>query len=969
MLNLDEKLKNSDDVHLAEMEIQKLELEQRIAQRDKELEEKTNSIKTLNIKLQNAEANQKSAEDVSMSKQQLEELKEKEDKFKTELEQKEKIIEELNQEVDKYSTELQTKDQQIEELKIDIETLEVEKTIAVEEKEIMEEEMKQQEQERLKAMESSMTDDELKYQNEKLRIAIRKLTNDLEVERVDWDKQREEYEEQLARIPELEEKLADLDLLLEAVEERDNEIEAMKETVEEATEFQQMVEELTEELVEKEELIEELEAKVAEMDEVQAVQEEINAGQEAYEKELQGEIAKKDIQIQDLENDIQILEEALLEQDDKETKHKERIGELNKEVEILKEQLSSAYDDNTKNKISELIEKQKKLSNQLREASRKEIGGSLAEINLGISNTLADLYNSFVPEKLLAEGYISNFNKVRLLIFVKNKAHLTFIELCRKKFIEGSDFAYGEGEGESYETFKYMCTLGHNCIRCLNECQKILHGLTFMSLEDYKQIADSSFWQNFAMANSFLDNMIKMIREDTLTTKVSQSTFEETLDEFEKFYQDSIRTSVNETITKSTGKEFDIETAPKNLVKEQVLKCGLAVLALGFYTRLKDYYQKKETDKSLQDKCTYVFWKMIDSLKAVDEIDQDDHGQEFFKSNINGLKRIQDKYEFVQKFWEEDSMAPDQDTSQTDISEETKAEDQESPSKESSRSSKISYDWFAWIDSVDREILNIMSEKNMQELREKVKQENPSPFLKKINRGPWVTLAEQVKESMAKSDALRDENEKMTQKIKDQNIAYAKLKKLNDDMEVIKDTFERKIAALELETQKLTPLMSDKKRLEEKLTFIQEEAAQKDKIISTQKEKIDKLLVEKEEIEKSASASSKSRKSMAGQKRGSTKKDMLGTLLKLGGAKRESRVESVIDEDAAGKKTRYPNFYDVYKHNSHPCLISLERIYELEEENVKLKRSDLFKRISKLNQESSQFNKFLSGGKIQILTF
>ena len=49
-----------------------------------------------------------------------------------------------------------------------------------------EDEMKQQEEDRFQSLEESMTDDELKYQNEKLRIAFHKLTNDIETERAEW---------------------------------------------------------------------------------------------------------------------------------------------------------------------------------------------------------------------------------------------------------------------------------------------------------------------------------------------------------------------------------------------------------------------------------------------------------------------------------------------------------------------------------------------------------------------------------------------------------------------------------------------------------------------------------------------------------------------------------------------------------------------------------------------------------------
>jgi hypothetical protein len=935
-----EKVRNSDDIHTAEMEIQKLEFEGRISQRDEAIEELTKKVNGLTKRLDIAEANQKKDDSVSLSQEELEKFKKTDEELRKEIEQKDKMIEELQQEVEQYNKDNENKANEIESLKIDIETIQVEKTIAEEEKQIMEEEMRQQEEDRLKSMEETMTDDELRYQNEKLRIALRKLNNDVEVERAQWEEEKKAYEEQVERIPELEEKLGDIDMLLEAVEEREEEIEAMKETVQEATEFQQMVEELTEEIMEKEEAIEELESRVAELEEMQAVQEEINANQEAYEREMQNELSKKDVKIQELENDVQILEEALLEQDDKETKHKERITEINKENELLKDQLNAAYDDKTKNKISELIDKQKKLSMQLRESTRKEISGSLAEINVGISNTLADLYQSFIPEKLLREGYISNFNKIRLVIYVKNKAQLTFNELCKKKFIEGSDFTMGEGETENYEYFKYLCTLGNNSIHCLILCQKILHSLTFMDTEAYKKISDSSFWQNFIAANSFLDNMIKMIKEDTLTTKITQNSFEETLEEFDKFYQDNIRKEVNSCLQESMNKsDFDIDEAPKNQVKEAILKIGLAVLALGFYLRQRDFHQGKEIDKSMQEKCSSVYWKITEAVQAIDEIEQDDHGEEHFKSNANVASRLKDKFAFVSSFWQEDSMAFDKDHKDSETTEETKEDDksegdtshQDSPTqlKSSNRTSKINYDWYAWIDSVERDMLSAMSEKSMQELREKVKEENPSSFLKKMSKGPWIKLAGNVKEALSKSDSMKEENEKMKEKIKEQNVAFVKLKKTKEDLEVIKDTLERKIAALELDSQKFAPLLSEKKRLEDKLNYIQGELDAKEKIINTQKDKINKLANEKEAARKDKT--SDTRKSTS--KKEKDKRAILDQLLKTGPKKRKS--EAIADDSAVAL------------------------IDSLQEENIKLKRSKLFERVMKLSESSPSFNQFM----------
>jgi len=929
-----DKLKACDEVHAAEMKVLRLEFDQKLESKDKAAAEKDALIKDVRLRAEKAEANAKKDDGFSLSKKEMDDIKAAAEKLAKDIEQKDKVIEEMRAELEQYIKDNEEKAREIESLKLDIETIQVEKSILEEEKAIVENEMKQQEEDRLRAMEESMTDDELKLQNEKLRIALRKLGNDIEVERARWEQTQRELQDQVDRIPELEEKLADIDILLAAVEERDEEIESMKQAVEEAAELQQMIEEITEEVVEKDEIIEELEAKTAELEEVQAFQEEINANQEKFEAELQEELNRKDIKIQQLEDDIQILEEAILEQDDRETKHKERMNELNKENELLKQQLDSAYDEKTKNKMGELIDKQRKLQIQLKELSRKEIGGSLAEINVGISNTLANLYHSFIPENLLNEGYISEFSKVRLVIYVKHKSYLLYTELCKKKFIESSDFLLGEGEAEGYEYFKYMCKLGHNSIRCLGLCQNILHALTFMDDDQYKAVVDSPFWGNFVAANSFLDNMVAMVRDDILTTKVNQSPFEETLDEFEQFFDENLRKVVNEHIRNTTGKdEFEIANAPKNVVKEHILKAGLAVLALGFYIRQRDFYQGVDTDRALQDRCSRSFWKMMEAVAAIDEIGDESHGNEFFRSNFNHVKRISEKFEFVHAFLSEDSMASDQDTKLSETTEESKTEDIESsegtsPSKLKQGSQIKNNNWHAWIDSIEQDLTSIMSDDSMQTLKDKVKAENSSPFLKKLSKGPWFSLANKIRDAMSQADSMREENEKLKEKTKEQNIAFLKVKKSNEEFEIIKDNLERQAAELRLENQKLGPLMSDKKRLDDKLQYLQGELGNKERIISTQKDKIDKLAAEKAEVEKKASEAA-----AASSKPSKSRKLMMGKL--LGKAADSDKGDTIMDD---------------------ATLLLLD---ELQEENLTLKRSKLFERMQTLSASSKSFNKFM----------
>lgn len=62
-----------------------------------------------------------------------------------------------------------------------------------------------------------------------------------------------------------------------------------------------MVEEMTQELLKKEEENEELLERIRELEEYNAIAEELNENQEQYVKELNSDLAEKDVQISNLE--------------------------------------------------------------------------------------------------------------------------------------------------------------------------------------------------------------------------------------------------------------------------------------------------------------------------------------------------------------------------------------------------------------------------------------------------------------------------------------------------------------------------------------------------------------------------------------------------------------------------------------------------------------------------------------------
>ena len=80
---------------------------------------------------------------------------------------------------------------------------------------------------------------------------------------------------------------------------------------------------------------------------------------------------------------------------------------------------------------------------------------------------------------------------------------------------------------------------------------------------------------------------------------------------------------------------------------------------------------------------------MVEAVMAIDEIDDENHGDEYFKTNFNLVKRINDKFEFVHAFWKEDAeefsnTINEEESKDSETTEDSKIDEEgssESPSK------------------------------------------------------------------------------------------------------------------------------------------------------------------------------------------------------------------------------------------------------------------------------------------------
>jgi len=57
-----------------------------------------------------------------------------------------------------------------------------------------------------------------------------------------------------------------------------------------------------------------------------------------------------------------------------------------------------------------------------------------------------------------------------------------------------------------------------------------MHGLTKLSKADFLKVGEAEHWHHFLTANSFLESIISMIKDERLNSKMSLSSFNETID-------------------------------------------------------------------------------------------------------------------------------------------------------------------------------------------------------------------------------------------------------------------------------------------------------------------------------------------------------------------------------------------------------------------------------------------------------
>ena len=62
---------------------------------------------------------------------------------------------------------------------------------------------------------------------------------------------------------------------------------------------------------------------------------------------------------------------------------------------------------------------------------------------------------------------------------------------------------------------------------------------------------------------------------------------------------------------------------------------------------------------------------------------------------------------------------------------------------------------------MEKDVLEILSNSHIKLIKDKVKESRPSLYHIKIGKGPWTSIAQQIKDEMTNTEKMKEDNEKL----------------------------------------------------------------------------------------------------------------------------------------------------------------------------------------------------------------
>lgn len=360
---------------------------------------------------------------------------------------------------------------------------------------------------------------------DELKLALKRLYNEYQNASANYENKIHELENQVASIPSLEQKVVSIQDLKKQLESKEQDISDLKEALEETGGYQDMIENLTAENLKLSENVQQLEENIEELQELHEIQEQMINDQGEIEKELNDELHTKEIEIQRIINERERWEDEKTTLEKVIHQFRNKLQEQQGEINMLRDELNNSGEEEKSHKMQDLIERNFVLIGKIRELRANSMNARLTEIQALISKEKCDYILQAVPKDLLIDLNLNAFNIYMNMKLTCEKALLLHKELVFRTLESVPDRSM-------MRWITQLSTITINYIIVISTFEEKISGMT---TEKYQEILKAQEWGHITLVSSFIDNYLKLIREESLSTNISLESFQVSVESLIQF--------------------------------------------------------------------------------------------------------------------------------------------------------------------------------------------------------------------------------------------------------------------------------------------------------------------------------------------------------------------------------------------------------------------------------------------------
>jgi len=512
-----------------------------------------------------------------------------------------------------------------------------------------------------------------------------------------------------------------------------------------------MVEEMSTQIMQKDDELIEMRREIREFKRNQEGDRELQEAQDEYIKDLERDISDRDYKIVMFNQTIADFQQQIEDKDKQYNKLKERVTNLNNELNFFKQQDTDTEKSNAIKRIDELLSKQHELVTEYGLTYREYIG-TLAQ-SLKIKSELAryTIMVGSLPAEFHKKLRLDPLGKFIQTYVIRERASLLIKQLI-EKYVRRN-----QNPADTRELLAWIYSVTKSLLQLVFSCtilEKVM--IRFEQQEDftkYEQFAKNPIFNQLFALNSFVEQILSLVREDTLTHRIQQDSFK------------MVTSKLEETTTALAEEEKLIQI---ELQKDCVE--GLTSFMTLMEAALKKDLAPSSVSSSFK-KC-FEFYETLIKQYLLGNV------SEFGTKNENNITNI--KILDKQLKGEIDSLKKGGELTENVLNEQ--------------------------IESILGRLF----------VYPPIEDDKETEIQKVANRGPWAKVNLQVQHEINQIGSITESLEKTTNELNEQNTNSLILQKEIKDLNSIKDTLEKRVAELQIKSEKVVLLENEKKRAIEK---------------------------------------------------------------------------------------------------------------------------------------------------------